>query len=139
VDPRRLRQIELRVLEIDVMHDPGDRPQRGILEAEFFEEDLEGAAVALMGVVRLEHVEAHFTGLRPVSLACDELEARVWIDEAVDEPGASHPIDVNPLPGYPGPAADLLAHPAGLRDDLFTARGGDQPRLDTSQQSVHGL
>src|SRR5436309_9512568 len=102
VDPVRLRQLELRVLEIDVVHDLGDRPERVILEAEPLDEYLEGATVALMCVFRFEHVETHFTSLRPVSLACDELEARVRIDEATDEPGAGHPIDVNPLPGDPG-------------------------------------
>src|SRR5437867_8932513 len=108
VDPGRLRQLELRILQVDVVHDPCDRPERGILEAEPLDENLEGAAVALMCVFRLEHVEAHFASLRPVSLACDELEARVRIDEAADEPGAGHPIDVNSLPGHPDPAADLL-------------------------------
>src|SRR5438093_6814960 len=136
VDPGRLRQLELRVLEIDVVHDLGDRPERGIMEAEPLDENLERAAVSLVRVLRLEHVEARFTGLRPVSLARDELEARVGIDEAADEPGAGHPVDVNPLPGHPGPAADLLAHPARLRCDLFTARRGDQPRLDSPQESV---
>src|SRR6059036_2987508 len=88
VDPGRLRQLELRVLEIDVMHDLGDRPERGIREAEPLDENLEGAAVALMRVFRFEHVEAHLTCLRLISLACDELEACVRIDESADEPGA---------------------------------------------------
>src|SRR5437867_4387691 len=115
VDSGRLRQLELRVLEIDVMHDLGDRPERGIREAEPLDENLEGATVALVRIFRFEHVEAHFTCLRPISLACDELEACVRIDEAAYEPGACHPIDVNAPPGNPGPATELFAHPARLR------------------------
>src|SRR5206468_6004014 len=106
VDPGRLRQLELRILQIDVMHDLGDRPERGIMEAEPLDEDLESAPITLVGVLRLEHVEAHLPGLGPVCLACDELELRGGIDEAANEPGAGHPIDVNPLPGHPGPATN---------------------------------
>src|SRR2546425_13325544 len=93
VDPGRLGQLEFQVLEIDVVHDLGDRSERRILEAEPFDENLEGTAVALMCVFRFEHVETHLTSLWPVSLACDELEACLGIYEAPHKPGARHPID----------------------------------------------
>src|SRR5262245_48354146 len=139
LDPLRLRQLELRVLEVDVMHDLGDRPECVILETKPFDEDFEGAAVAFMRVLRFEHVEANLPGLRPIALACDELEGRVSIDEAANEPGAGHAVDVDSLPGHPGPTAELPGHPGRLRPGPFTPGRRDQPFLDAPQESVHDL
>src|SRR5215218_5532410 len=47
---------ELAVLEVDVVHDLGDRAQRRLAEAQAREQHLEGAAVALVGELGLVHV-----------------------------------------------------------------------------------
>jgi hypothetical protein len=51
--------------------------QRRVVEAEASEQDLEGAAVALVRELGLEHVEAQFAGLGPIATRRDELEARI--------------------------------------------------------------
>ena len=66
------------------------------------EQHLEGAAVALVGELGLEHVEAQLAGLGLVALRGDELEARLRVDEAPDQPGRADAVDVHPAPRHPG-------------------------------------
>ena len=104
---------ELAVLEVDVVHDLGDRAERGSPRPTL-EQHLEGAAVALVGELGLEHVEPELAGLGDVALGGHELEARLRVDEAPDEPADAMrstwtPVrvtQVRPLSSpRPGPAA----------------------------------
>ena len=72
-DPVGLRMAELAVLEIDVVDDLGDPLERRVRPIQstqrFAQQHLEGAAVALMGELGLEHVEAQLARQRAVALA----------------------------------------------------------------------
>src|SRR5262245_32235835 len=57
-DAGRFLAAVLAVLQVDVVDDLADGGERGIVEAATLQQDLEGAAVALVGVLALEHVEA---------------------------------------------------------------------------------
>jgi hypothetical protein len=85
-DARRLRPVELAVLDVDVVDDLGDPAQPGVAQSGALDQDLEGAAVAFVGVFRLEHVEADLAAARPVARGGGELEARLGVDEAPDQP-----------------------------------------------------
>src|SRR5438876_12158888 len=58
VDAGSLGTIELRILQIDVVHDLRDREEAAVVETQAQHEDLEGAEVALVRELGLEHVEA---------------------------------------------------------------------------------
>ena len=77
-DARRLRAPELPVLDVDVVDDLGDR-RRGPARASANRstQHLEGAAVAVVGEGRLEHVERELPVPGPVALPGDELERRL--------------------------------------------------------------
>ena len=66
---------------------------------------LEGAAIALVGVLGLEHVEAQLARPGHVALRRDELELGLAVDEAPDQPGAGDAVDVDALAGDPDGAA----------------------------------
>ena len=70
----RLGACELAVLEVDVVHDLADRRQRGIVAAALLQQHLEGAAIALVGELGLEHVEPKLARPRTIALRGDELE-----------------------------------------------------------------
>lgn len=91
------------------MNDLGDLRQRRIVELEPPQQRLEGAAVALVRVLGLEHVESQLSRLRLVTLRRDELEARVGVDEALDEPCARDAVDEDALPRDPRPPVRPLA------------------------------
>src|SRR5258707_7207669 len=57
-DSSRFGPVKLRVFEVDVVHDFGDGPQRPVVEPQTIDQDLEGAAIAVVREVRVEHVEA---------------------------------------------------------------------------------
>src|SRR5512132_2256082 len=69
---------------------------------------LEAAAVALMGKLGLEHIEAQFAGCRRVASGRHELEGRPLVDEPPNHPGTGDPVDVHALPGHPGAALEIL-------------------------------
>ena len=69
------------------------------------EQHLEGAAVAVVRVLGLEHVEAQLAALRAVAAGGHELEGRAVVDEAPDEPGAGDAIDVDALARDPASAS----------------------------------
>src|SRR5437016_2281622 len=72
VEADHLGADELRILEVDVVDDLGDRLERGISELEPSQQDLESAAISFVSVLRLEHVEADFTRLWAVSTSGNE-------------------------------------------------------------------
>src|SRR6516225_9798167 len=113
-DAGDLGATELVVLEVDVVDDLADRAQRGVLEAGALNQHLESALVTFMSELRLEHVEAQLAFLRSIAFARYELEARLRIDEAANQPGAGDPISVDTLAGYPGSVAKRFLE-TGLR------------------------
>src|SRR5262245_65221235 len=113
LDARDLRPAELTVLQVDVVNDLRDGTERRIVEPEACQEDLEGALVPIVRELGLEHVEAELAGSRRVTLRDDELEARIGVDEAPDQPRAPDPVDVDTLASDPDAAAELFqAHTA---------------------------
>src|SRR5207237_7595885 len=90
------------VLQIDVVDDLGDGPQRRVGDLEAREQHLERAELALVRELAVEHVEAQLAWLVAVLARRHELELRLGIDEAPDEPGASHAVDVDAGTSYPG-------------------------------------
>ena len=94
------------------MHDFGDFCQRRILRHELPEQRLEGARVAGMRVLRLEHVEAELTFDVYIALRIDEPELRTRVDEPADEPRARDAVDVDVSPRDPRLAIELGLHPA---------------------------
>src|SRR5512132_1580019 len=108
LDARGFLAAELAVLEVDVVDDLGDRRQRRIIETGSGQEHLEAAAVALMGKLGLEHIEAQLARLRRVASGRHELESGPLVDEPPDQPGTGDPVDVHALPGHPGAALEIL-------------------------------
>src|SRR5436190_1290052 len=108
VDAGRLGATELPVFQIDVVDDLGDGTHRRIVYPEPGEQDLEGAEIALVRELGLEHVEAELAALGTVSLARYEFEPRLRVNDAPDQPGARHPIDVDALPSDPRAATKIL-------------------------------
>src|SRR4029079_19388786 len=124
-----LRASELPILEIDVVHDLADAPQRWIQEPEPLDDDLEGAAVAVVCELGVEHVEADLTRLQAVALRRDELEGDVRVQEAPDQPRGGDPIDVDPLAGHPGPPTELG------RVGVYGRGAPRRPRRETAEQA----
>src|SRR5258705_106489 len=138
IDARSFRAAELGVLQIDIVYDLRDRRERGVVDAEAIDQHLEGAPVPFVRELRFEHVEADLARERSVTFSGDELEAAFRIDEAADEPGAGHAVDVNPLAGDPGLAFEALR--AGRRKlDSGPARLFPHARLDSMDQPFDRL
>src|SRR5262249_61433517 len=85
----------------DVVHDLRNRHECSVVETEARHEHLEGAEVTLVPELGLEHVEAELLRLGRVALGRHELEGRMLVDEATDEPGTGHAVDVNALASDP--------------------------------------
>ena len=83
------------------MDDLADRAERRIGEAGFGQQHLEGAAIAAMGELALEHVEAQLARRGDVAGARHELEARARVDEAADQPGRGDAVDLHALARHP--------------------------------------
>src|SRR5437879_1217384 len=90
-----------------------------------------------MGELAVEHVEAQLTALVAVLARGNELELRLRVDEATDEPGASHAIDVDAGPGHPGRAARLLDGARGRRLSFRCAQG--DPLLHLFEEPIYCL
>src|SRR4051794_16974678 len=111
----RLLAPELLVLEVDVVHDLADGAQRRVAEAGTAQEDLERAAVALVGELGFEHVEAQLAGIRHVAFSRHELKPGLRVDEAADQPRGSDPVDMDARAGDPrAPAKIGQAHGSPL-------------------------
>jgi hypothetical protein len=99
---RNLFAAVLVVLEIDVVDDLCDRAKRRIGQARMVDQDLEGAAVALVRELALEHVEAQLARSGRITLARHELETRAAVDEAPYQPGRGDAVDLHALARHPG-------------------------------------
>src|SRR5262249_37346395 len=90
--------------------------------------------IALVRELRLEHIEAELAAERLVAFGGDKFKARVRIDEASDEPGTRHAIDVNPPPRDPRFVREIRG-PVRPRfpargDRLFAANAACEPADD---------
>src|SRR5215467_10911929 len=128
---------ELVVLEVNVVNDLGDGAQRRILGRDAIEQHLEGALVALMCELGLEHVEAQLAFDRAIALAGNELEARIRVDETTDQPRAPDTVNVYTLPRHPCSIAQRRKR-AGLRIDVLVPHPGHilaQPNLQFRERA----
>ena len=133
VDAGSLGATELPVLQIDVVDDLGDGTHCRIVYREAGAQDLEGAEIALVRELGLEHVEAELAVLGTVSLARYEFEPRLRVNDAPDQPGARHPIDVDALPSDPRTTTKIF-DPFPVRDDRASSRSSTtQPHLETGE------
>src|SRR5262245_16224943 len=138
LDTCRLWFPKLRLLEVDVMHDSADRAEGWIAETEPLDENLERAAIALMSELRFEHVEAQLTLLGLITFGRHELEPRARIDEAADEPGARHAVDMDALARHPDATTDALQVAPGVLHGRVSFAGGIQTRLQGGENRVRG-
>src|SRR2546426_7875974 len=136
INPDGLRPPELSVLQIDVVDDLCDRTQGGVVYPEPGEQDLEGAEVALVRELGLEHVEAELASLGTVSLTRHELEPRIRVDDAPDEPGARDPIDVDALPSDPGATTKIFDPLPVHGDGVSSVSSTTHPHLQTGEQAL---
>src|SRR5262245_21733228 len=96
VDPGGFLPAETRVLQIDVMHDLGDRPKCGVLQREPVQEVIERATMSLMRELGLEHVEPNLAWRGAIAARRHELEPGLRVDEPSYQPGARYPVDMDP-------------------------------------------
>src|SRR5260370_17768583 len=91
-----------------------------------------------MGDLALEHVETQLPRFRHVTLAGDEANNGVSIDEAADQPAARNAIDMDALTRHPGSALEI-GYVLGLRSFVFRHHGGFLPgsALQFSNQSLN--
>src|SRR5258708_27503337 len=68
LDPGAFLAAELAILQVDIVDDLGDRLQRGVAKEAAGEQDLEAAAVALVGAFGPEHSQAKLARGRDVAL-----------------------------------------------------------------------
>ena len=101
LNPGRFRAAEPGVLKIDVVNNFSQRPQCGCALLNAPHQHFEGAAVALMGEIGVEHVKAQLAALRPVAARRHELELGLRVDEASNQPCAGDPVDVDPFARNP--------------------------------------
>src|SRR5712692_2470639 len=113
LQPRRLAAPELAILTIDVVHQLANDPQPRVGEPETRYQRFEGATVALVCVLGLEHVKAQLIRGGAGILGRDEPEASFRVDETADEPGAGDPVHMYAAPGHPGAATDRARGPGG--------------------------
>src|ERR1700680_3735746 len=98
---RSLFTRELVVLEVDVVNNLSDHAERGIIEPRAGQEDFKAAAIALMGELGVEHVEAQFPRRVHVTLHLDKSENGVSVDKAAYQPGTGDAIDMHALTRAP--------------------------------------
>src|SRR5262249_14275621 len=94
VDAGGLVAAHLRVFQVAVVDDLGDSSESWLFEVERAEHHLEGAELAIVRERGIEHVEAYLARGRGVPSRRNELEGRMLVDEAPDEPGAGDPVDM---------------------------------------------
>src|SRR5262245_16958331 len=139
VDALRLLASVSRVLQVDVVDDLGERVERGILPPEVAEHHLEGAELAVVSELGLEHVEADLTRCGGVAARSDELEGGRSVDEPADQPGAGDAVDVDALPGDPRALLDVLDPVRASR--RLSARRSDRREalLEAGDEAFDGL
>src|SRR6266542_815770 len=89
-------------LQVDVVDDPADGADGLVGDAEAVAEDFESAALGVVGEVTPLHVESQGAGRRGRGAGG---EPCLLVDEALDQPGAGHPVDVDAGACHPGAAA----------------------------------
>src|SRR6266545_847832 len=136
-DPGRLLAAVFRVLHVDVVDDLGDLAQRWIRQPEPLDEHFERAELAFVRELRLEHVEAELALLGPVVLRRHELEARLPVDELQDEPGARHPVHLDP--GARDPRASTVLRDVQRRLRLLGSLDGPHACLHSGQEALDDL
>src|SRR2546430_4567084 len=124
LQPCRLAAPELSVLTIDVVHQFPDDRQPRVGEPEPGHQRLEGAAIALVCVLGLEHVEAELAGGGARIVRRDEPEARFRVDKAADQPRAGDPVHVHAAAGHPRAAVDRAGGPGGPGGGCSGTAGG---------------
>src|SRR5439155_13610598 len=135
VDAGRLGAVELRVLEVNVVHDLRNRHEGAVVEAEARHEDLKGAEVAVVRELSFKHVEAKLLCLRLVALGGHELDAGVGVDKPMNQPGARDAVNVNALSGHPDAALKVLkVAAAGLRPFAYGRRA--KPHLKAAHSPL---
>ena len=92
------------------MDDLGDGAERRIVQTRLGQQHLEGAALAAVGELALEHVEAQVARLGGIARARHELEARVGVDKAADKPGRGDAIDLDALARHPSSIPQRFGH-----------------------------
>src|SRR5436309_756695 len=130
IHARRLVPCELAVVQVRLVDDLRDDLDPPVLEPEPLDQGLERAVLAVMPEIRAEHIEwdALPGGISRVS----ERELRVWIAEALDEPGRRDAVDVRAGPRHPGAAT------RGQRRAMAPA-GRSRSRLHGPQTLGRGL
>src|ERR1700692_1017442 len=86
IDARCFGALEFAVLQIDVVNDFRDRPQPTDAGHQASNQNLAGAAIAFVRKLGIEHVESDLALFRAIAARRNELEFRVRVDEALDEP-----------------------------------------------------
>src|SRR6266540_6428257 len=95
------------------------------------------SSLAFVRELRLEHVEAQLALLGLVALRRHELEARLRVDELADEPGARHPVHLDP--GARDPRASTVLRDIQRRLRRLTSLDGPHPYLHSGQQALDDL
>src|SRR5260221_11923981 len=95
VDARCFGALEFAVLQIDVVNDLRDRPQPTNVGHQASDQNLECAAIAFVRELGVEHVKSDLALFGPITARRNELEFRVPVDETLNEPSASNPLDMN--------------------------------------------
>src|SRR5215470_527652 len=115
--PKRLLAAKFGIFEINVVDNLGDWAKTRIIESGPFDQNFQRAAIAFMGVLRLEHIEPQLTGQWLVSLCRNELELCIRINKATDKPRACHAIYMDAFTGNPDlPLQILSARPRNCAD-----------------------
>src|SRR5437667_511075 len=116
IDAGHLGAVELRVLQVNVVHDFRNRHEGAVVEAEARHKDLKSAEVAVVRELSFKHVEAELLSLRLVALGRHELDAGVGVDKPANQPGARDAVDVNALSSHPDTTLKVFKPAvAGLR------------------------
>src|SRR5260370_19044481 len=99
---------------MDVVDDFGDWAKSGVVQLQALKQHLKGAAIAFVGKIGLEHVEADFPVLGLIPACGNEFEFGLRIDKALNQPGARHSIDMNSLARDPDASAIFPARRDGV-------------------------
>src|SRR5207302_2215315 len=89
--PRGLRAIEFRLLQIEVVHDLGDRAHALVRDAGSPHQRLQRAAILFVREIAAGHIETDLALARRRLRV--EAEARLGVDETADEPRRGQAVD----------------------------------------------
>src|SRR5215207_4200986 len=100
-DGAGLRRAEACIFEVQIVDDRCNPIDGGVPDTEDVHERLECALFATMRELHPKHVEGD--RVSGGGRLLDESETRLAVDETLDQPGTSHPIDARTRSGYPCP------------------------------------